>query len=230
MNRYSGLNQLRLNLFRHHEARGRQRKSLLDPTSDYPRVSDGRLRHAVRLPQRSPAPKSGSPAFFRQLANEMVAEKKTIFPFSYDATNCHELDSSFRFRLFGRFGDRGIPFAYSLDKVAKRLGLVGFVRPFSRGAVGEIQGDAFSISDVKKWITSGEANVMRVTNITKSIFFQENTGLSRRRYPNFLILFDRRKPHRQKEIQMMYERKRITTQFIQRSDQAEARNQWTPNM
>lgn len=41
MHRYSGLNQLRLSLFRRQPARGRQKKSLLDPTSDNPPVYNG---------------------------------------------------------------------------------------------------------------------------------------------------------------------------------------------
>lgn len=125
----------------------------------------------------------------------MLETKSKINFNSYDATNCHELNSSFRFRLFGSFRgldiklqnqnvtllgfaesliclqfcctEYGIPFAHCMDRVAKRLSIVGFVRPFSRGAVGEVtasviilvrnsldqgvfqvQGDTFAVSDV----------------------------------------------------------------------------------
>lgn len=105
-----------------------------------------------------------------------VAPKKAAPPLPEveNPLQWHKMLGKFQFNIQGSFSNSGDLFKHSFSRVCKSMHLVGWVRCRSNFVVGHVQGDAISLTYLKKWLNDHMAPGSKIDRIQ---FFDENYGL-----------------------------------------------------
>lgn len=122
--------------------------------------------------------------------------KKAPLVTNFDASNFHEMNAKFQFRINGHFPEGGTSLEEELHKVASDLFLLGFIKVRSRYAIGHLQGDAYATSYMRKWMedrcnSSGKIDSVHV--------FDDSYGIPEFRYTKLECIKDWRSPIRRKQ-------------------------------
>ena len=127
----------------------------------------------------------------------------------YSELNYHEILAKFQFHVSGSFPDGGRSFESELHSVASELSLVGFIKARSRHTIGHLQGDAFSLSYMRKWL---EHRYNEFGIIDKVHIFDDNFGIPQYRYTRLESIKDWRSPvRRSQHMGVMHERARLAS-------------------
>eukprot|EP01066_Platyproteum_vivax_P010740 Platyproteum_vivax@DN4842_c0_g1_i1.p1 len=105
-------------------------------------------------------------------------------------TNWHNVKGRFRFELQGYFDDKGKVYEKELANLAKELQLVGWIKCRGKFCLGHFQGDSVALSYAMKWITEHQKGA----NVNFQRFFDDNYGIKKLDYPNFVSVKDWRRP------------------------------------
>jgi hypothetical protein len=122
--------------------------------------------------------------------------KKAPVVTEYDSSNFNEMLAKFQFRLEGFFPQGGTAIEAEIHKVASDLFLVGFIKVRSRYAIGHLQGDAYAMSYMRKWMedrcnTSGKMESVHI--------FGDSYGIPEFRYSKLECIKDWRSPVRRRQ-------------------------------
>ncbi|KAK1937595.1 hypothetical protein X943_003207 [Babesia divergens] len=123
-------------------------------------------------------------------------EEVTVVKTDYDASNMHEMNHRFRFKLDGTFNRKS--FESELESYCNQLFLVGWIKCRRSFAIGHLQGNVIATSYMKRWMEiCGSKNA----SCRNYVFFDENYAIPKLDYTELTVVRDYRKPQKKAQHQ-----------------------------
>ncbi|ORM40901.1 uncharacterized protein BXIN_1779 [Babesia sp. Xinjiang] len=130
-------------------------------------------------------------------------EERATVRTDYDASNMHEMNHRFRFKLSGTFNAKS--FESELESHCNQLFLVGWIKCRRSFAIGHLQGNVIATSYMKRWM---EICGAKNAHFASAIFFDENYAIPKLDYTELTVVRDYRKPQKKAQHQRAIEERR----------------------